>query len=655
MKARRRIYENSCSIRGHIGFLFIFLFYLIGFVQARHRKIDSLIDVAWNISYVDYQQSLRLCDSLIQIAEQQRMDSALIKLYNCKATIYADMGWYDRASQLYSDALRIVKRIKWKRYEVAIRSNQSILFSLQQQYSRAVEELKYAIMLVDSVYKNPNKAKTTIATLYVNIFLNYDNMKQVDSGEYYIRRYIEKYGLDNRMSPDSRVKIYLILSRIALYHHDYITALQYLRQTEPLYDSLTDYIRSDVFKAYAMFYEMQKKIPQAIQYYEKAISISHNLPLENVASFHQKISELYAQTGNLSKSHEYLLRYVTYRDSLMKIEKERQAKVFDERMKLVEAEYALQQVREENILKEMLLQQEKRQKRIITIALVSSLLLLLLMGYLYIVIRGKNRVIDKQNKILHQQHKDITDSIRYAGRIQQTILPSEEKRKKILKDSMLFYLPRDIVAGDFYWIEETEKYIYVAVADCTGHGVPGAMVSMVCSLALNKTLLEEKIYDTNKILDRAREIVMQHLAKENENVKDGMDVSICRIDKNKNELQWSGANALVWIVPADTKVPVQEVRGDKQPVGYVEHSIPFTAHTIQFNSGDVVYLFTDGYADQFGGERNKKMKKSFLRLLIAGMREQSLQEQRRNLEETFFQWKGNNHQTDDVCVLAFRV
>lgn len=268
--------------------------------------------------------------------------------------------------------------------------------------------------------------------------------------------------------------------------------------------------------------------------------------------------------------------------------------------------------------------------------------------------------IEKQkSKILHdglllaEKNKEITDSINYAKRIQEAILPPEKTIYDALPGTFILYRPKDIVAGDFYWFEKYDETFFIAAADCTGHGVPGALVSVVCSNALNRSLLESKITDPGKLLDKTREIVLETLSKNNEEVKDGMDISLCKIkklhEKDSWQIEWAGANnPLIYFSEGN----LYEVNADKQPVGKSTHSRPFTTHRLELKKGDSLFLFTDGFADQFGGPKGKKLKYTNLKKLFHENTGTSPYKLNQKLQETFDQWKGELEQIDDVCIIG---
>lgn len=268
---------------------------------------------------------------------------------------------------------------------------------------------------------------------------------------------------------------------------------------------------------------------------------------------------------------------------------------------------------------------------------------------------------EHQKEIVEEKQREITDSITYAKRIQDAILPSKELIGKYLPNSFVFYRPKDIVAGDFYWLEPiSETEILIAAADCTGHGVPGAMVSVVCNNALNRTVREFKLSDPGRLLDSTRDLIIDQFERtsldvqtsRDTTIKDGMDISLAKLDKKTNKLSWAGANNPLWIV---RKGELIEIKGNKQPVGKFDPSENFTTHELQLEKGDHVYLFSDGYADQFGGDKGKKFKSSSLKALILSIESKDIKEQEALLAKQFDDWKGDYEQLDDVCVIGVKI
>lgn len=256
------------------------------------------------------------------------------------------------------------------------------------------------------------------------------------------------------------------------------------------------------------------------------------------------------------------------------------------------------------------------------------------------------------NVLLQAKNKDITDSINYARNIQDAIIPPEEEFKRILPQSFVLYKPKDIISGDFYWLQKNQNEIFFAAVDCTGHGVPGAMVSLVGHNELNRCLKELGITDTAGILDKLSALVEETFEKSQREVKDGMDISLCKLNSKSNSLQWSGANNPLWIV---RNGELLEWKPDKQPIGKFDFRKPFTSHTINLEANDMLYVFTDGYADQFGGDKGKKFKHKQLQDILIANAHLNCDEQKKILDDGFEVWKGDLEQIDDVCMLGIKI
>ncbi|MBD3638482.1 MAG: SpoIIE family protein phosphatase [Crocinitomicaceae bacterium] len=264
---------------------------------------------------------------------------------------------------------------------------------------------------------------------------------------------------------------------------------------------------------------------------------------------------------------------------------------------------------------------------------------------------GYQKEIEQKNEIIEEKNEEVKQSIEYAKRIQEAILPPKAFQEKYLPHSFVLYQPKDIVAGDFYWIEHKGSKVFFAAADCTGHGVPGAMVSVVCHNALNQALHEYNLTDPGQILDKTRELVIQTFDRSDQKVKDGMDIGLCSFDRENNQLNFSGANNGMYLL---RNGELNEVKPDKEPIGYYDSPSPFTTTRIELQQNDIVYLFTDGFADQFGGEKGKKYKYKPFKRFLQSLEEIEISEHSARIREEFERWKGDLEQVDDVCIIGVK-
>ncbi len=317
-----------------------------------------------------------------------------------------------------------------------------------------------------------------------------------------------------------------------------------------------------------------------------------------------------------------------------------------------EAEQAVQREKHDAEIRQKHVQQRYLY---IGLGLVLVIALLLLWGYFRKrkdnnVIAAQKEEVVRQSQIVEHKSREITDSINYAKTIQDALLPSESKLKRTLKNYFVLYLPKDIVAGDFYWVEESGGKLFVAVADCTGHGVPGAMVSVLCHNALSRSVKEFGLSDPAEILEQCRKLIAEHFSESGRKVNDGMDISLCVI--SGKTLKFAGANNNLLLV---RNGKLTEFEADKQPVGLYQWASAFKSHTIEMLAQDWFYLFSDGYGDQFGGPKGKKYKYKLFKEFLVTNHSMQAPDQSRQLLKEFENWRGDLEQVDDICVMGFQV
>ncbi|MBL4653373.1 MAG: SpoIIE family protein phosphatase [Flavobacteriales bacterium] len=296
---------------------------------------------------------------------------------------------------------------------------------------------------------------------------------------------------------------------------------------------------------------------------------------------------------------------------------------------------------------------------------------------------GAARELDQRNEQLAEHHKELSDSINYALRIQMAILPPDYMVKKCLPKSFIFYKPKDVVSGDFYFVEKRGNKVIFSAVDCTGHGVPGAMMSVIGFKYLEQGVNEKGITDPAELLqflDIGVNDSLRQTADES-GVKDGMDLGICTLDMDSNILQFAGAFNPVWIIPTDNdkflalnkeRIENEEritsyccengkclyaIAPDRLPIGVNEDGEPdvFMQHELQMDKNDIIYLFSDGYADQFGGPNDKKFMHKKMRELLMSIHDRSMTKQKEALNERIKMWMGNTDQIDDILVMGVRV
>ncbi|OFY72158.1 MAG: hypothetical protein A3G23_07295 [Bacteroidetes bacterium RIFCSPLOWO2_12_FULL_37_12] len=320
---------------------------------------------------------------------------------------------------------------------------------------------------------------------------------------------------------------------------------------------------------------------------------------------------------------------------------------------------------------------------ILVIFLISAVIFLIYRGYINKKKTNKqleenNKAITKQKQLLEEKNKEMLESIHYARLIQEAILPKHSEIKEHFPEIFILYKPKDIVSGDFYWFALKGERSIIAACDCTGHGVPGAFVSMVGNDLLNQIIIERNIDNPSEILKKLHDGIVYalgHKTKDtplSDSIRDGMDIALCTIDMNKNEIMFSGAIRPMWLITkngaqhsAEFKRTVEgdyelvEIAGDRFGIGGAQIRVDptYTTHKIAVQSGDTFYMFSDGYTDQFGGkgERDKKFSKKRLLKLLLSIQHLNMDEQREKLDMEFVNWRGKYEQTDDICVIGIRI
>jgi serine phosphatase RsbU (regulator of sigma subunit) len=503
----------------------------------------------------------------------------------------------------------------------------------------------------------------------------YTEMKQLDSTLFYGEKSIQ-------LSRETNASRTLMMAL-----PEQLTAFIQAKKMEHFNDYLAEYEKlliqfnkpydaNIIYAQAGNYYLLHNDYTKSKFYLEKAKQLQEEYKLVGIEETYLSLALWHEKKNEFNYAYSYLKKYTTIEDSLMEEERRNSEKTIDNYSKIYDLENTLTQSESEIKTKNELLDKEKTQKYMMLAGLVFVVLVAIFFFKLIVdrkkmnsALIVKSRVIELKNELLSTRNKEVHDSISYAKYLQNAILPSRKLIKEQLKNSFVLYKPKDIVAGDFYWLDtsDSEKdLILFAAADCTGHGVPGAMVSVVCSNALNRAVKEFAITEPGKILDKVRDLVIETFSKSEDDVKDGMDISLCAYNKKTNKLHWAGANNPLWIIKSSSENESQtepawpadrllEVKPNKQPIGKTEHPVPFTTHSIQLEKGDSFYVFTDGYADQFGGTKGKKLKTANLKKLLLSIQDKTMEEQYTILDNSLEEWRGNNEQVDDICIIGIRI
>ncbi len=586
--------------------------------ESINYKVETAYDdLAWLYkNTAEYKKSLEIyfkCEKYAQNFKSPKREKILADAYNGLASVYAKLNNYDLAIEKDKLAIENYKLIKNKSGIAYANLNLGNHYYYKGDYQNALKQYQIAennfIQNNDSVYL-PNCYNSIAGVLF-----------QLKNHKEALNYYNKFYNLSFKNNPND-------FSNLAV-------ANQNLGQT------------------YAILGDLEK----GISYCLKAADLFKKLnDYTNVYNTYESIADYYSKQGNYKASNEYYSKYVHLKDS-----------VFDQDTKNtiheMSVKYESDKKEKEN---QVLTLENKNKKQVIYFAFGGCVLLL---GLVFFIFRGyktkqkankaleeKNAIINHQKAIVEEQHQDITDSIKYAQRIQGAILPPKNMWQKILPNSFVLHMPKDILSGDFYWIEETKDYIYVAAADCTGHGVPGALISIVNFNLLNKAVLEKGLITPSEILDAINLWLTEslHQSYRESAVRDGMDVSLIAIHKHSNEVLFSGANNPIYVLQHGELL---QIKGDKFPVGaFIEDKIQkFTTKRFTVAQGDSIYLFSDGYADQFGGDKGKKYKYSPFQEKLKNSSNLSLSDQRKTMKDEFIKWKGSHEQVDDVLLIGIKI
>ena len=400
---------------------------------------------------------------------------------------------------------------------------------------------------------------------------------------------------------------------------------------------------------------MMGNFDSSITMQEKAIAVfTPERNINTLINVHRCLSLSYEKKGNPQKAFEHHKLFKAYADSIYDKEKIKSLSNYFALYDSEEKESTIQLLDQDKKIQE---QNLKLQRYGLFFAGFVLIVVIIVSVVIYRAYKQKNianRLLEEQKKIIEEKNKEVYDSINYAQRLQGAILLPEEELCKQFNEAFVLYMPKDIVSGDFYWFSESEHNRILAVADCTGHGVPGGFMSMLGYESLQDVALRENITTTSDALLSLDKKITQALNKTSNNFRDGMDIALCAFSKTGNTLQYSGANRPIIQVSNGS---ITEHKPTKTNIGgSIDGEVKeFINNTIQYQKGDVFYFFTDGYADQFGGPKGKKFKYKKLVELIQINHHLPLTSQKKIFSDTFLSWKGTLEQVDDVCVIGIRL
>ncbi len=644
----------------------------------------------------DYSRALQNYYSSLKINEETGNKKGIAKNYNNISIIYEKQGNYPKALQGYLTALEMAKKINDKKLMSEDYMNSGDCYRLQGNYAEALksqlaslkinEELNnkeaiagnYSnIAIIYNEQENYTDAllnnfaslkintelgnKNLIAINYINIGLVYKAQGDYTSA---LTSQLISLKINKELGNKNNIAInYTNIGRIREQQKKYDVALNDYFDAMKINEELGNNEVANSFINIGTVYTKQKKYKEGFDYLNKGLNLSKTTGnKERIKESYSALSQLDSAQGKWQDAYFHNRMYYLYRDSLVNEKNTR--KLVQEQMKF---EFGKKQDADklEQLQKDAKAEEQKQKQKWITLSISLGLFILIIFSVLLFkrfkitvkqkrVIESQKVIVEKQKELVEKKNKEVTDSINYAKRIQTAILPSARIIKENLPNSFVLYLPKDIVAGDFYWMEKVEESILFAACDCTGHGVSGAMVSVVCNNALNRAVREFGLVEPAAILNKVADIVIESFAKSESEIMDGMDASLCAYYPSAKMLQWAGAFNPIYII---RNGELMETKGDKRPIGGKYHTnIPFTNNVFQLMTGDRIYIFSDGYADQFGDESGrKKLTRKRFKELILSFQNKPIDEQGKEMERFYNAFRNGVEQIDDILVMGVEV
>ncbi len=608
-------------------------------------KVKVLNDIGWDTSYDNLAVGLGYLQQGLALAEQLNYDEGIALLSNSIGATYTDMGEFSKAMEAHVRALKITEKMNDKGGLASCYINMALVYSHQGDEKKSRPYLLKALQLYDET-----GLKRGMAVTYINLGASYYMTDQNDSA---IHCFIKGQAIAKELNrPSWEAHCMSGLAQCYSNIGDSVRANTLIKQALAVFDSLQDdYELCNTYSAYAQICTEQANYKKAEQLHFAALDIARKIGMSDMEkTIWINLSEMYEKSGQHAQAYDALQKHMKIKDSL-------QNESTIRHQQDLEAVYQ----NEKNQAQIALMKKESAlQDTYLTALVVGCLLLLLFLFVLYNRSQLRKRTniqLASQNAIIEEKNKDITDSINYARRIQEALLPSAALLGNQFPDAFVFYRPRDIVSGDFWWCTEKDGKFLLAVADCTGHGVPGGFMSVMSAAFLSEIINEKGVTQPGEILNLLRAKVISALkqnADNNDNaseVKDGMDISLCSFSPGRVDI--ACANNPAWIV---RNKELKEIPADKFPVGIYHNELkPFTPRHEDLQPGDMIYLFSDGYADQFGGPDGKKFKYRQMKELFVSVSGLPCDAQLQSVTKAFDDWKGANEQVDDVLVIGIRV
>ena len=664
-------------------FLLIIIFYSLLSIDSfsQQKKFDSLkqllpkttipekravllTDIAKSIYYSIPDSSIGYCEEAEELSKKNNLDIQFAYSLHCECRYLLLKGDIKATIEKLNKAISIFEKEKELKGLAKAYSLKSIALG---RLGKKTEELDYLIK-AKNIYLSLND-KEGLSNVFPNLANAYNDFGQYQNALSTLEEH-QKLNI-----PKSSHEFYIEVNYGLIYYNQnkiaealmhFEKAVAIAREYKMLDSEITGVTHI------AECYQSLNNLEKAQTYYQNALSLAteNHLLVEEKDAL-KGIVDLYEKERNYNSAFFTLKRLKLIEDSLLNIEKIKSINDIEHKLQLTEKEKIIAE-QGLSIEKEKVALASSKNNTLMLIAglVIVGIAFLFLFYYngktkkLYSLIQTQKKEVELQKEIIEIKNKDVMDSIHYAKYIQGSMLPSEKTMRQLFTENFVLYKPKDVVAGDFYWTETINNNPVIAVGDCTGHGVPGAMVSIVACNALNRAINEFKLSNPALIFDKVNELMQETFSKSDYEVNDGMDGVLCVFDREHKKLHIAAANNPVWVISPPSiktelwKEPWQlsQISPDKQPIGkFKEEVSPFELKTISVEKGEMIYLFSDGYADQFGGPKGKKFKYKQLQELLVSIAAQPAAEQKVILDTTIESWKGSLDQVDDILVIGIRV
>jgi tetratricopeptide (TPR) repeat protein len=608
----------------------------------------------------DYPKALKYFKLSIKIFKAEKNDKGLSTAYTNIGNTYKSYGQLQNSLDAYFKSLKISEKLKQNTGTVL--SNIGNAFADMDEYEKAK---KYYLLSIEQFKKEGSDYYVSWG--YSNLASIYLDNDELDKAEELYSKAMKMHEKQGDLEGIAHTEHSIGLIRTEQERFDeaiamYQSSLKHYDELEMPFEVAKNLVDMGVLE------RRRNNQEKAAIYFDEAYKLIDYFPYDlELKIFYKEYADVNKIRGDFKSALKFYELHTEMSDSLFKIENKRAFAEKEAKYQNEKKQKQIQELKHQQKLDDIKNEEAKARSRMI---LIFTLVGLALLGVVIIVLIRSNRLkqhtnkllqtqnakISHQKEVIEEKNKDITDSINYAQNIQQAILPDLATAKSILGDSFILFQPRDIVSGDFYWMHRMENGdVFFAVADCTGHGVPGAFMSMMGNDMLNKIIIDHGISDPGKALSELNNEVKKALAKNvsADKMRDGMDITICKLTKERNKIFFSSAMRSVYHISGDT---LNELKGDKNAIGgNTEFNFEFETHELLVNKNDSLFLTTDGYADQFGGLDGKKFMAKNLKEIFLSFKDKSMDEQYSVLKDSFFKWKGKFEQIDDVTVMGIRI